>query len=117
MYVVDALTQAEANRFQTLVRGQTPHVKLILRALAGLTESRQVNSFRTAEIYDLYTTIADREGSEPLSHDRVTRLLEEQSFLGITESEYTGGGPSEGSYIEHRLMRYPDVVLEALGTT
>ena len=69
---------------------------------------------RTAEIYELYTTIADREGSEPLSHDWVTRLLTERSFLGITESEHTGGGPSEGSYLEHRLMREPDVALDAL---
>ena len=86
-------------------------MKLILRALAGLTASRQVNCFRTAEIRQLYTTIVEREGSEPLSHDQVTRVLKERSFLGITESEHTGGGPSEGSYIEHRLMRYPDILL------
>ena len=42
------------------------------------------------------------------------RLLKEQSFLGITESNHTGGGQGEGSYLEHRLLRDPDVVVQAL---
>ncbi len=51
---------------------------------------------------------------EPLSYDRVSRLLKEQSFLEITESEHTGGGPGEGSYLEHKLIRDPEIVLDAL---
>jgi archaeal cell division control protein 6 len=113
-YVDNALKKAEANRFQKLVSGQTPHVKLVLHALAGLSEAHEVNRFRTAEVYKWYVNIAENEGSHPLSHDRVSRLLKEQSFLGITESEHTGGGPGEGSYLEHRLMRDPEIVLEAL---
>jgi archaeal cell division control protein 6 len=113
-YVDNALKKAEANRFQRLVSGQTPHVKLVLHALAGLSEAHEVNRFRTAEVYKWYENIAENEGSHPLSHDRVARLLKEQSFLGITESEHTGGGPGEGSYLEHRLMRDPEIVLEAL---
>ena len=44
---------------------------------------------------------AQRAGSQPLSHDQMTRLLEEQSFLGITESEQTGSGPGEENSLEH----------------
>lgn len=113
-YVDDALKKAEVNRFQKLVSGQTPHVKLVLRALAGLTEAKEQNRFRTAEVYKWYQKIAENEGSDVLSHDRVSRLLKEQSFLGITESEHTGGGPGEGSYLEHRLVRDPDIVIESL---
>lgn len=36
--------------------------------------------------------------------------MNEQAFLGVTESEYTGGGPGEGSYRIHRLLRDTDVV-------
>ncbi|TMT85459.1 cell division control protein Cdc6 [Haloterrigena sp. H1] len=113
-HVDEAITQAEVNRFHRLVSGQTPHVKYILRALAALTASEEKKQFRTAKIYDLYTTIATQEGSDPLSHDRVRRLLKEQAFLGITESEHTGGGDREGSYLVHRLMRDPDIVFNAL---
>ncbi|MDL5362072.1 Cdc6/Cdc18 family protein [Halalkalicoccus sp. NIPERK01] len=113
-YVDDAITQAEVNRFERLVSGQTPHVKHILRALALLTEDKQQSRFKTAEIYDLYERIAETEETDPLSYDRVARLLKEQSFLGITESEHTGGGPGEGSYLKHRLIRDPDIVLGAL---
>jgi cell division control protein 6 len=37
--------------------------------------------------------------------------VNEQAFLGVTESEYTGGGPGEGSYRMHRLLRDTDVVV------
>jgi len=113
-HVDAALQEAEINRFQRLVSGQTPHVKHILRALALLTESTAGTRFRTAEVYDAYQTIVSQAESSPLSYDRVQRLLKEQAFLGITESEHTGGGHGEGSYRVHRLLRSPAVVVEAL---
>lgn len=113
-HVDAAIQRAEVNRFEKLVKGQTPHVRLILRSLALLTKSEDREQFRTASIYDIYTRIAEKEATDPLSYDRVSRLLKEQSFLGITESEHTGGGQGEGSYLEHRLLRDPEIVLEAL---
>jgi len=106
--------KAEVQRFQELVSGSTPHVKYLLRALATLTEDRQADAFATGEIYEEYRSTAANEGSDPLGQDRVYRLLKEQSFLGVTESRHTGGGKSEGSYLEHQLMRETDVVLQAL---
>lgn len=109
-----ALKRAEINRFQKLVSGQTAHVKHILRALALLTEQRDGDKFRTAEVYDTYEKIAEQVGATPLSYDRVQRLLKEQAFLGVTESEHTGGGHGEGSYRVHRLLRSPEIVTKAL---
>jgi cell division control protein 6 len=82
--------------------------------LALLTESNEGTAFRTAEVYEAYTRVAERTDAGPRSYDRVQRLLNEQVFLGITETEYTGGGPGEGSYRIHRLMRRADVVVETL---
>lgn len=114
-HVDDAVKRAEANRFEKLVSGTTPHVKHILRALALLTaDNPGQDAFRTHRVYTLYTKLAEREGAEPLSEDRVYRLLKEQSFLGVTESNHTGGGQGEGSYLEHRLLRDPEIIVEAL---
>nr|WP_315908905.1 cell division control protein Cdc6 [Halapricum hydrolyticum] len=114
-HVDDAVQQAEINRFQKLVSGTTPHVKHILHALALLTANNpEQEAFRTHRVYDLYTRIVDRVDSDPLSEDRVYRLLKEQAFLGVTESNHTGGVQGEGSYLEHRLLRDPDIVVKAL---
>jgi len=114
-HVNDAVQQAEINRFEKLIEGTTPHVKYILHALALLTADNPAEEvFRTHRIYTLYLKLAEREGADPLSEDRVYRLLKEQSFLGVTESNHTGGGQSEGSYLEHRLLRDPEIVTRAL---
>jgi len=115
-HVDKAVRQAEVNRFERLVSGTTPHVKFVLQALAFLTEDNpHEDAFRTHRIYEVYEALAEREGSDPLSEDRVYRLLKEQTFLGITESDHTGGGMREGSYLEHRLLRDPVIVMKALG--
>ncbi|MEF8802317.1 MAG: hypothetical protein V5A56_15020 [Halolamina sp.] len=114
-HVEDAVQQAEINRFQKLVSGTTPHVKHVLHALALLTANHpEQEAFRTHRIYDLYTRLVERVDSDPLSEDRVYRLLKEQAFLCVTESNHTGGGLGEGSYLEHRLLRDPDIVVKAL---
>ncbi|SDN30583.1 cell division control protein 6 [Halogranum gelatinilyticum] len=115
-HVDDAQQRTEVKRFQDLVSGSTPHVKYILRALALLTHDSDDVQFSTSEIHQLYERLAEQEGSEPLSHDRVYRLLKEQSFLGITESYHTGGGASKGAFLQHRLMKDPEIVIEALDT-
>ncbi|ELZ88476.1 cell division control protein cdc6-like protein [Haloferax elongans ATCC BAA-1513] len=115
-HVDDAQQRTEVKRFQDLVSGSTPHVKYILRALALLTLNSDDQQFSTSEIHRLYERLAENEGSDPLSHDRVYRLLKEQSFLGITESYHTGGGASKGAFLQHRLMKDPEIVIEALDT-
>jgi len=115
-HVDEAVRQAEINRFEELIEGTTPHAKYLLSALAALTaEYPEKELFRTHRIYQHYTKIATQEGTDPLEEDSVYRLLKEQSFLGVTESNHTGGGRGEGSYLEHRLLRDPDIVIRALG--
>jgi cell division control protein 6 len=114
-HVDDAVQQAEINRFKQLVSGTTPHVKHILRTLALLTTDNPGQEwFSTREVYDAYAKLVAAEEGTPLSEDRVYRLLKEQSFLGVTESEHTGGGHGEGSFLKHRLVREPELIVEAL---
>lgn len=113
-HVDDAQTKAEVNRFRELISGTTPHVKHALRALALLTENTMQDTFRTHKIYETYKRLVQQEGGDVLSEDRIYRLLKEQSFLGIIESNHTGGGLGEGSYLEHRLLGDPQVVTQAL---
>lgn len=114
-HVDDAVKRAEINRFEQLVKGTTPHVKHVLRTLALLTaDNPGQDAFSTHEVYEAYTSLVTAEGGTPLSEDRVYRLLKEQSFLGVTESEHTGGGRGAGSFLEHRLVRDPELVVEAL---
>ena len=115
-HVDEAVRQAEINHFETLIKGTTPHVKYLLYAMASLTaEHSERELFRTHRIYQRYSQIARQEAADPLEEDSVYRLLKEQSFLGVTESNHTGGGRGKGSYLEHRLLRDPDVVIRALG--
>ena len=115
-HVDEAIRQAEINHFETLIQGTTPHAKYLLYALASLTtEHSHRELFRTHRIYQRYTKVATQEATDPLEEDSVYRLLKEQSFLGVTESNHTGGGRGEGSYLEHRLLRDPEIVIRALG--
>jgi cell division control protein 6 len=114
-HVDEAVRQAEINRFETLIEGTTPHAKYLLSALASLTADHpERDLFRTHRIYERYSKIATQEATDPLEEDSAYRLLKEQSFLGVTESNHTGGGRSEGSYLEHRLLRDPEIVIRAL---
>lgn len=114
-HLEDAQREAEVNRFQELIAGSTPHVKYLLRSLAQLTQNNPSKEmFSTHDIYERYQQQATAEGSEPITQDRVYRLLKEQTFLGVTESHHTGGGRGQGSYLEHRLMRDPEIVIDAL---
>ena len=120
-HVRAAKERAEVNRFKELISGTTTHVKYVLRALALLTQNARTDDttdaedwFRTNEIYAFYRDLVEHEGHDPLKKDSVYRILDEQSFLGITESHHTGGGKGEGSYLEHTLLTDPEIVLEAV---
>ncbi len=87
----------------------------MIHALALLTaDNPEQDGFRTHRVYTLYTRIAEQAGAAPLSEDRVYRLLKEQAFLGVTESNHTGGRQGERKYLEHRLVRDPEMVIKAL---
>ena len=83
--------------------------------LARLTESSpKAAGFSTSQIYTHYTRTAKQSDGTILSEHRVYELLKEQAFLGVVESTRTGSGRSQGSYLEHRLVQDPAIVLQSV---
>jgi cell division control protein 6 len=112
-HVENAQTRAEVDRLTELLKAHPPQAKNVLYALAKLTNAQPRETFSTSDIYDRYALVAADIGVTTLSFDRVYQILTESAFLGITESERITGG-REGHYLDHRLLRDPDVVLTAL---
>jgi cell division control protein 6 len=113
-HVRNAQEWAEVDRFEELLRGSTTQVKIILYALALLTEDNREDEFSTSHIYNRYTHTATKLDTTVLSEHRVYELLREQAFLGVIESTRTGGGRGQGSYLEHRLIQDTDIVLKSV---
>jgi cell division control protein 6 len=113
-HVRDAQEWAEVDRFEELLRGSTTQVKIILYALALLTEENREDVFSTSHIYNRYTKTATKIDTTVLSEHRVYELLREQAFLGVIESTRTGGGRGQGSYLEHRLIQDTGIVFKSV---
>jgi cell division control protein 6 len=113
-HVRDAQEWAEVDRFEELLRGSTTQVKIILYALALLTEENSEDVFSTSHIYNRYTKTATKLDTTVLSEHRIYELLREQAFLGVIESTRTGGGRGQGSYLEHRLVQDTGIVLKSV---
>jgi cell division control protein 6 len=113
-HVRDAQEWAEVDRFEELLRGSTTQVKIILYALALLTEENREDVFSTSHIYNRYTKTATKIDTTVLSEHRIYELLREQAFLGVIESTRTGGGRGQGSYLEHRLIQDTGIVLKSV---
>lgn len=111
-HVEAAQDYAEMSRFQELIRGSTPHSKYVLFSLAYLQNTKLADAFSTGEIYQVYEEVCESKATDPLSHQRVLKLLKEWTFSDVTENHHTGGGKSEGSYREHSLLRDPEMVLD-----
>ncbi len=123
-FVVQARSRAETDRFRELIKGLTPHSRLVLQAVTVLAINDRKHSnvdsstgFRTSRIYDVYQQICEQEGLNPLSLRRVRDLLKEHAFLDITKQARHSGGSAEGSYTEHTLLEDPDVIKDVLSDT
>lgn len=101
---------ADAERLNSLITGLPSHARLITVALAALTKDSDgdYDWFRTSKIFDTYEVYCDREGAQPLSKERRRQILDELSFLEITEVKTNHGGKNIGTYNEHRLMFSPE---------
>ncbi|WP_424016182.1 Cdc6/Cdc18 family protein (plasmid) [Halorientalis pallida] len=108
----DVRELADAERLNSLISGLPSHARLIIVALAALTKGDEGTDqwFRTSDIFDTYEIYCEREGADPLSGERRRQILDELSFLEITEAKTNHGGKNVGTYKEHRLMYDPDVV-------
>ncbi|EJN56869.1 AAA family ATPase [Halogranum rubrum] len=112
-HVKEADEYSDVNRSIKLIQSGTPHARYALFALAYLTKTKLDDSFRTTKIYDVYRDVAIATHADSVSHQRILELMKKWSLPEITENYYTGGGKSEGSYREHRLLHDPDIVMSS----
>lgn len=117
-HVDRANEEAEINRVIKLVSNLPFQSRIILRALCILTLSNEedgVNKFKTSKIYDFYCRLCEKEGTDPLTHNRTRELLKEMAFLEITEYEgATSEGYKEGVASYHRIVVDPELILKGL---
>lgn len=105
---------AEVNRIEELTSGATKHAKLSLYSLASRVIVGDKDAYRTREVYQRYVGMCDIVDQEPVTENGLYRQLKEQAFLGVIESDKTGGGRSQGSYLLHRLVTDPKHIVKAV---
>jgi archaeal cell division control protein 6 len=112
-HLTNAKRKAEVDRVEEAIEVTTKQAKLLLYSLAKLNITLE-KPYRTSEIYDRYELAAADVGSTVVGDERAYQILKKMSLLGVTESTRVGGGPNQGVYLEHELLRDPDVVLSAV---
>lgn len=105
---------AEINRIEELTSGGTIHAKLALYSLASLIITGGDDTYSTREIYERYEQMCGVVGYESVTENGLYKQLKEQAFLGVIESNKTGGGRSQGSYLLHRLVTDPKHIIKAV---
>jgi cell division control protein 6 len=108
--VREAREWAEMKRMEELLDGFTTHVKIILYALAHLSDNSREDSFTTTEVYERYQEASKHIDMDPLSKQRVYELLDELGFLGVISSEKKGMGRGRGVSLKHELNKTSDIV-------
>ena len=109
-HVREAREWAEMKRMEELLDGFTTHAKVILYALARLTDRSKEGSFTTTNVYENYETVTENVDMDSLSKQRVYELLDELGFLGVINSEKKGMGRGKGVSLKHELNKDPDIV-------
>jgi cell division control protein 6 len=113
-HIQQAQDVAEINRIEELTSGGTVHAKLALYSLASLVLVRSQDQYPTREVYERYEQMCEAAGYEPVTENGLYKQLKEQAFLGVIESNKTGGGRSQGSYLLHRLVTNPEHIVKAV---
>jgi cell division control protein 6 len=113
-HIQQAQNVAEINRIEELTSGGTVHAKLALYSLASLVITGSKEKYSTREVYERYEEMCDVAGYESVTENGLYKQLKEQAFLGVIESNKTGGGRSQGSYLLHRLVTDPKHIVKAV---
>ncbi|WP_226038826.1 orc1/cdc6 family replication initiation protein [Natrinema sp. DC36] len=105
----------ETSRLAELISKSPSHAKLVLEAMALLTQQKEGDNapITTNEAYDLYRRLCDRDRSEHLKLRRVRDILSELEFLSIIDQERKWAGRGKGNYMENRLIDDPKVIIAA----
>ena len=82
--------------------------------LASLVITGSKEKYSTREVYERYEEMCDVAGYESVTENGLYKQLKEQAFLGVIESNKTGGGRSQGSYLLHRLVTDPKHIVKAV---
>jgi cell division control protein 6 len=105
---------AEINRVEELTSGGTVHAKLALYSLASLIITGEEDTYSTRRVYERYEQVCELVGYDSVTENGLYKQLKEQAFLGVIESNKTGGGRSQGSYLLHRLVTDPTHIVKAV---
>ncbi|SIS11795.1 Cdc6/Cdc18 family protein [Natronorubrum thiooxidans] len=113
--VDQAHEREETSRLAELISKSPSHAKLVLEAMALLTQQKEGDDVpvKTNEAYDLYKRLCDRDQSDHLKLRRVRDILSELEFLSIIEQERKWAGKGKGNYMENRLIDDPEVIIAA----
>ncbi len=113
--VDQAHEREETSRLAELISKSPSHAKLVLEAMALLTQQQEGDDIpiTTNEAYELYRRLCDRDRSEHLKLRRVRDILSELEFLSIIDQERKWAGKGKGNYMENRLIDDPEVIIAA----
>lgn len=113
--VDQAHEREETSRLAELISKSPSHAKLVLEAMALLTQQKEGDDapVTTNEAYDLYKRLCDRDQSDHLKLRRVRDILSELEFLSIIDQERKWAGKGKGNYMENRLIDDPEVIIAA----
>ncbi|RQG94792.1 Cdc6/Cdc18 family protein [Natrarchaeobius oligotrophus] len=113
--VDQAHEREETSRLAELISKSPSHAKLVLEAMAFLTQQKGDSDapVTTNEVYDLYKRLCERDESDHLKLRRVRDILSELEFLSIIEQERKWAGKGKGNYMENRLIDDPEVIIAA----
>ncbi|WP_440770632.1 Cdc6/Cdc18 family protein [Natronorubrum sp. DTA28] len=113
--VDQAHEREETSRLAELISKSPSHAKLVLEAMALLTQQTGNDDapVTTNEVYDLYKRLCERDQSDHLKLRRVRDILSELEFLSIIDQERKWAGKGKGNYMENRLIDDPEVIIAA----
>ncbi|OIB56137.1 Cdc6/Cdc18 family protein [Natrialba sp. SSL1] len=111
-HVKEARDLVEADLLSKSISTLPDQAKLVLYTLAKKLDGR-TSSVSTSQVYERYQTVAKDVESNILGYQRVSDLLDELEFLGVTISERKGRGDRQGIKKDHELNHKPTIVLAA----
>ncbi|OYR82357.1 hypothetical protein DJ84_10695 [Halorubrum ezzemoulense] len=111
-HVTEARDLVEADLLSKSISTLPDQAKLVLYTLTKRLDGRG-DTVSTSQVYDRYQTVAKDVESNVLGYQRVSDLLDELEFLGVTMSERKGRGDRRGIKKDHELNHRPAIVLAA----
>ncbi|RBI60686.1 cell division control protein Cdc6 [halophilic archaeon] len=109
-----AQEREQEGRIRELIESSPNHSKFALHSIARLSlrSEKKRPEVEGSDVYEMYESICEERGSDPLTQRRLRDILDEMKFLGIINRERKSKG-REGAYTTNRLLEDPEMVLRA----